>query len=71
MTFSLTCRHCHRAITGADEDDLVLRVQDHVREHAHEHGRSHAVTREQILARLHRDRRPGSTPPDRPEERST
>ncbi len=58
MALSLTCNHCHEVVTGEDEDELVARVQNHVRGHAHDHGRDHgrdhAVSREQILARLRR-----------------
>ncbi|MFD8381810.1 hypothetical protein ACFV2X_25365 [Streptomyces sp. NPDC059679] len=57
MMLTLTCNHCHEAITAADEDELVTRVQTHVRGHAQEHGGGgHVPTREQILARLHHPR---------------
>jgi hypothetical protein len=53
MTLSLTCKRCNEVITGHDEDELVTRVQTHVRLHT----RLHAVSREQVLARLHRQDR--------------
>ncbi|MEV5530200.1 hypothetical protein [Streptomyces prunicolor] len=54
MTLSLTCNHCKLAITGEDEDELVVNVQEHVGEHSRAHGVSHVVTREQVLHRLRR-----------------
>lgn len=51
MTLSLTCKHCDATLTGATEDELVDRVQAHVRGHSLDHGRDHTVSREQILAR--------------------
>ena len=54
MTLSLTCNSCNEAITGADEDELVARVQAHVREHSRLHGVSHTLSRDQVLARLRR-----------------
>lgn len=51
MTLSLTCPRCHTAITAGDEDDLVARVQAHVRD---DHGGRHTPAREHILARLSR-----------------
>jgi hypothetical protein len=62
MTLSLTCKHCDEVLTGDDEDGLVARVQTHVRGHARDYGRGHAVSREQILARLH-SQRPEEKPP--------
>lgn len=50
MTLSLTCTRCKEVITADGEDELVSRVQAHVRSHS----RVHAVSREQVLARLHR-----------------
>lgn len=52
MTISLTCRHCDATITADNEDDLVARVQAHVREHDD----ARVPSREHILARLHRQR---------------
>lgn len=57
MTLSLTCKRCQEVITGDDEDELVTRVQAHVRGHSRLHGRFHAVSQEQVLARLHRQDR--------------
>lgn len=54
MTLSLTCKNCHTTINAGDEDELVTRVQAHVRDHSEHHGRRHIPSREQILARLHR-----------------
>ncbi len=52
MTRSMKCNRCGEVLTGSAEDDLVDRVQAHVRGHACDHGRDHAPSREQILARL-------------------
>jgi predicted small metal-binding protein len=57
----MSCRNCGQTISGADEDELVARVQSHIEGHAHERGVDHRVTREQVLARLHHDS-PGHTP---------
>ncbi len=51
MTLNLNCPRCKAEITGDDEDDLVAKVQSHVRD---EHGATHAVSRKHILARLNR-----------------
>jgi hypothetical protein len=50
MTLAITCKHCRIDIEGDDEDQLVERVQAHVRTH----DQPIEVTREQVLARLHR-----------------
>jgi predicted small metal-binding protein len=52
MSVSLTCHHCKISITADDEDELVTRVQAHARTHE----RAQELTREHILARLHRQR---------------
>ena len=54
MALSLTCKRCQEVITGADEDELVARVQAHVGGHGNPGGRDHNVSREHILARLRR-----------------
>lgn len=51
MTPSLRCPRCDAVITADDEDELVARVQSHVRD---DHGATHALSRERILARIHR-----------------
>jgi uncharacterized C2H2 Zn-finger protein len=51
MTISLTCPRCDAVITARDEDELVVRVQAHVRD-AHDAG--HCPSRKHILARLQR-----------------
>lgn len=58
MTLTLTCTRCQQDITGADEDDLVTHVQDHVAGHGgdlgRDHGHSHQISRDQVLRRLRR-----------------
>jgi len=51
MTITMTCKRCDAEITATDEDELVTAVQSHIRDH----GGEHAPSREQILARLHRE----------------
>ena len=46
----MNCRRCAITITASDEDELVTRVQDHVRTHPG----MPELTREHILNRLHR-----------------
>jgi len=53
MTISLTCKHCRTEITAEDEDELVPLVQDHSRGHDPQR----ELSREHILARLHRQQR--------------
>lgn len=54
---SLTCPRCHAVITADDEENLVARVQAHVRD---DHGGGHVPSRKHILALLHRqDTGPG------------
>ena len=52
MTMTLTCPRCDAAIDAEDEDDLVARVQAHVREG---HDLEHILPRKHILARLRRE----------------
>lgn len=49
MSMEMTCGPCGTVITGEDEDDLVIRVQ----EHAREHDGAPNLSREHILAHLH------------------
>jgi predicted small metal-binding protein len=51
MTLSLTCPRCDARVTADDEDELVAKVQSHVRD---DHSATHLLSREHILARLHR-----------------
>ncbi|WP_055751195.1 MULTISPECIES: hypothetical protein [Frankia] len=62
MTTSLTCKHCDTTISANDEEDLVAQVQTHVQDHAAAHGRVHTVSRNHVLARLHRHN-PDEEPP--------
>jgi predicted small metal-binding protein len=58
MTMTLNCPRCDAVIDAEDEDDLVAKVQDHVRE---DHGLDHTMPRKHILARLRTvDPRPDS-----------
>jgi len=52
MALSLTCKSCKMAVTGEDEDELVVNVQQHVRAHGRAHGVMHTPSREQVLRRL-------------------
>lgn len=54
MTFTMTCPRCEAVITGADEDDLVAKVQVHVRD---DHGFQQPLPRKHVLARLRRQDR--------------
>lgn len=49
MTVSTTCRGCGVEITGADEEDLISKVQAHLAE-AHPGG--HSPSREQVRSVL-------------------
>lgn len=49
MTLTLSCPRCEQPITAENEDDLVAKVQTHVRD---DHGLSHTLPRRHILARL-------------------
>lgn len=51
MTVSVNCPRCDAVITADDEDELVVRVQAHVR---NDHNAAHSPSRKHILARLHR-----------------
>ena len=51
MTLTLNCPRCNAAITAEDEDDLVEKVQTHVRD---DHGLDHTLPRKHILARLNK-----------------
>jgi predicted small metal-binding protein len=46
---TLNCPRFDAVIDAEDEDDLVAKVQDHVRE---DHGLDHTMPRKHILARL-------------------
>jgi predicted small metal-binding protein len=65
MALTLTCKNCRQPIAGQDEDELVTRVQAHVRAHAdgHGRGRNHEITREQILTRARREHAAPPAPP--------
>ena len=60
MALSLTCPRCEAVITAGDEDDLVAKVQAHVRD---DHGGVHSPSREHIRARLHRQSRHSAIKP--------
>jgi predicted small metal-binding protein len=49
MTMTLKCPRCNAVIAAEDEDDLVVKVQTHVRE---DHGLEHTLPSKHILARL-------------------
>lgn len=51
MAMTLTCPRCDTIIDAVDEDDLVAKVQAHVRE---DHELEHTLPRKHILARLRR-----------------
>ena len=50
MNLTMNCRRCDVTITADNEDELVTRVQDHVRTHPG----MPELTREHILGRLYR-----------------
>ena len=50
MPVTMTCRRCDIPISADNEDELVARVQDHVRTHPG----MPELTGEHVLARLHR-----------------
>ena len=58
MPIRANCPRCDTLITAANEDELVAKVQAHVRD---DHGLSHALPRKHILAILRR-RQAGTTP---------
>ncbi len=51
MSMSLACPRCETVIDAEDEDELVAKVQQHVRE---DHGLDHTLPAKHILARLRR-----------------
>jgi predicted small metal-binding protein len=51
MTLSLTCKGCDKVITADNEEEMVAALQAHI---VRDHNGAHSPTREQILARLHR-----------------
>jgi predicted small metal-binding protein len=51
MSFTINCPRCDATITAEDEDDLVAKVQTHVRE---DHGLEHTLPRKHVLARLNK-----------------
>jgi uncharacterized C2H2 Zn-finger protein len=52
MTITLPCPRCDVVIDAANEDELVAKVQRHVRD---DHGLDHTLPAKHILARLRRD----------------
>ncbi len=52
MTYSLTCRACKEVLIAETEDELVEKG----RAHGLKHGHTKPLSRENILARLHRTR---------------
>jgi hypothetical protein len=51
MPLTINCPRCEAPITAHDENDLVQKVQTHVRD---DHGLAHTLSRKHILARLHK-----------------
>lgn len=51
MSLTINCPRCDTPITAHDQDDLVQKVQTHVRQ---DHGLTHPLPRKHILARLHK-----------------
>ncbi len=51
MPLTINCPRCDTPITALDEDDLVQKVQTHVRQ---DHKLAHTLPRKHILARLHK-----------------
>ncbi|MGI8411790.1 MAG: DUF1059 domain-containing protein [Solirubrobacteraceae bacterium] len=49
MTLIINCPRCDKTITADDEEDLVAKVQAHVRK---DHGFPHTLPRKHILGRL-------------------
>ena len=49
MAMTLNCPRCDAVVNAEDEDDLVAKVQAHVRE---DHDLQHTLPRKHILARL-------------------
>lgn len=52
MTITMSCPRCDTVIDAADENDLVAKVQRHVRE---DHRLDHDMPAKHILARLRRE----------------
>jgi predicted small metal-binding protein len=52
MSLTMPCPRCDAVINAENEDDLVAKVQRHVRE---DHGLDHTLPAKHILARLRRD----------------
>jgi predicted small metal-binding protein len=51
MPMTLHCPRCDFVLSAEDEDELVAKVQAHVRK---DHGLEHTLPRKHILARLRR-----------------
>lgn len=51
MSLTMECPRCQTTIRAEDEDDLVAKVQEHVR---NDHGLNHTLPAKHILARLRR-----------------
>jgi len=49
MALTVNCPRCEKVIHAEDEDDLVLKIQTHVRD---DHQLPHTLPRKHILARL-------------------
>lgn len=56
MSMSIPCPRCELVIDADDEDDLLAKVQRHVRD---DHGLDHTLPPKHILARLRRRPDPG------------
>ena len=52
MSLTIACPRCPSVIDAENEDDLVAKVQQHVRD---DHGLDHTLPAKHILARLRRD----------------
>lgn len=52
MSLTMSCPRCEAVIDAEDEDDLVAKVRQHVRD---DHGLAHTLPAKHILARLRRD----------------
>jgi hypothetical protein len=49
MTLTMHCPRCDAVLTAHDEDDLVIKVQAHVR---YDHKLAHTLARKHILRRF-------------------
>ena len=56
MAIVVPCRRCGTEITADDEDELVARVQDHIRD---VHGSPHIPPRAHLLAHAEERAEPG------------